>query len=161
MPDRCKTSPPSLKIIASAIHGQGLAATRTLHKNTRIIEYRGERITKEESERRAWQHLEQAKQDGSGTVYIFELNDEYDIDGDCPENLARLINHSCDPNCESESDGEHIWIVALRTIAKGEELTFDYGYDLDQYRDHPCQCGSAHCIGYIVRSDLRAKLKLS
>ena len=159
MAPRGKKMPPPVAVIDSAIHGKGVVATRTIRKNSRIIEYIGEKITKEESERRAWERLKKAKKNGEGAVYIFDLNEEYDLDGDQPDNPARLINHSCEPNCESELNDDRIWIIALKTIREGEELTFDYGYDLDHYEDHPCRCGSPSCAGYIVRSDLRKKLK--
>lgn len=76
-----------------------------------------------------------------------------DLDGDVPWNPARFINHSCAPNCEAEQDGDHIWIIARRDIAAGEELSFNYGYDLVDYRDHPCHCGTADCVGFIVAEE--------
>jgi hypothetical protein len=84
---------------------------------------------------------------------IFSLNAEEDLDGDVPWNPARLINHSCTPNCEAELEGDRIWIVASRNIQPGEEVTFNYGYDLVDYREHPCRCGSAECVGYMVAED--------
>ena len=65
-------------------------------------------------------------------------------------NPARFLNHSCAPNCEAELDDGRIWIVAKRDIKAGEELTFNYGYDLEDYRDHPCRCGVPECAGHIV-----------
>jgi SET domain-containing protein len=70
-------------------------------------------------------------------------------------NLAKYINHSCDPNCETDIIRGKIWINAIKDIKKGEELTYDYGYDMDCYEDHPCRCDSKNCVGYIVRSNLR------
>jgi len=78
------------------------------------------------------------------------LDDEWDIDGNVPWNTARLINHSCDPNCEAWIIGRRVYIYSLREIKKGEELTFDYGFDIECYEDHPCRCGSSNCIGFIV-----------
>jgi SET domain-containing protein len=57
------------------------------------------------------------------------------------------------PNCEAELDEGRIWIIALRHIRAGEELTFNYGYDLENYREHPCRCGAAECVGYIVAEE--------
>ena len=68
-------------------------------------------------------------------------------------NPARLLNHSCAPNCEAELQDEHIWIVATRDIPAGEEVTFNYGYDLVDYRDYPCQCGAPGCVGYMVAEE--------
>lgn len=144
----------------STIHNAGVFALRDIAKGERIIEYVGERITKAESDRRATAQLEKSKMKKSaGAVYIFEINKRYDLDGDVPYNLAKYINHSCEPNAKSENDRGHIWILAKRAIAKGEEITYDYGYDIDNYRDHPCRCGSAHCVGYIVRRSQWKKLK--
>lgn len=134
----------------SPIHGRGLFATRDIPEGMRIIEYVGEKITKAESNRRGWAQFEKAQQTGEAGVYLFTLNKRHDIDGDVPWNAARLINHSCDPNCESQIIRGRIWILALREIKMGEELFFNYGFDLECYEDHPCGCGSKRCVGYIA-----------
>ena len=74
-------------------------------------------------------------------------------------NLARFINHSCDPNCVTDIVRGKIWINAIKNIKKGEELTYDYGYDMDCFGDHPCRWGPKNCIGYIVRSNLRWRVE--
>ncbi len=128
---------------ASPIHGTGGFAKAAIPRGTRIVEYVGERISKSESLRRCEQDNE----------YIFTLNDEQDLDGRVSWNPARLINHSCAPNCEAELEEDRIWIIAARDIQAGEEITFNYGYDLVDYQDYPCRCGSAHCVGYIVAEE--------
>lgn len=133
----------------SPIHGTGAFALRTIRKGTRLIEYIGRRISKAESAR-----LLEAQNE-----YIFDLDDEFDLDGNVEWNPARLINHSCDPNCEAINEEGHIWIVALRTIRPGEEITFNYGYDLADYRDHPCRCGSPNCVGYIVAEEFKETVR--
>lgn len=147
------------EIRQSSIHNKGAFAIQDIPKGTRIIEYIGERITKAESERRSIRKIERAKKTGRGAVYIFELNKRYDIDGSVGYNIARFINHTCDPNCETDIIRGHIWIIALRNIKKGEELSYDYGYDIDEFRDHPCLCGSKKCVGYIVNQEQWDKLK--
>lgn len=139
----------------SSIHHKGVFAKKDIPKETKIIEYIGDKISKEESDRRADEQLLKAEKnpDSEGMVYIFELNDEYDIDGNVPENDAKYINHSCNPNCKIEGDDEHIWIVAKKDIKAGEELFYNYGYDMEDFEDHPCLCGSANCIGYIVAEE--------
>src|SRR5208283_1452802 len=102
----------------SVIHGTGGFAKMDIAAGTRVIEYVGEKITKAESLRRC----------ESANEYIFSLGDESDLDGNVPWNPARFLNHSCDPNCEVEWAGEHLWIIAKRDIRAGEELTFNYGY---------------------------------
>ena len=84
------------------------------------------------------------------------------MDGDFKFNTARLINHSCDPNCEVTGTGLKIWIYAIRDIKKGEELSYDYGFNFDKdYKDYPCRCGSKKCVGYIVKSESRWRIKKS
>jgi len=134
----------------SEIHGRGVYAACFIAKDAPIIEYLGERIDKRESERRALLQAARARKTGDAAVYIFTLSKRYDIDGNFPWNTARLINHSCNPNCEAWIVGRKIIIHALHDIQAGEELTFDYGFDVDCYEDHPCLCGSPNCMGYIV-----------
>ena len=133
----------------STIHGVGAFAGRDICQGTRIIEYVGERITKSESLRRCEKSNE----------YLFALDDEHDLDGNVAWNPARFLNHSCAPNCEARLAAGRIWIVATRNIAAGEELTFNYGYDLADYRDYPCQCGSPKCVGYIVAEEFSDHLR--
>jgi hypothetical protein len=132
-----------VKFKSSPIHGTGGFAKTPIRNGTHIIEYLGERISKGESLRRCEQNNE----------FIFALSDEQDLDGNVAWNPARFINHSCAPNCEAEKDDDHIWIIATRDIGAGEEITFNYGYDLVDYKDHPCQCGSPQCVGYMVAQE--------
>jgi len=140
-----------IRVEGSGIHGKGIFAACDISKGEKIIEYVGRKITKDESGVVADEQFELGESGVEGHVYIFELNDKYDLDGNVPWNTARLINHTCDPNCESENDGGRVWIIALRDIKKGEELGYDYGYTLEGFHDHPCKCGSVDCVGYIVR----------
>lgn len=134
----------------SPIHGRGVRARVAIPRDTRIVEYIGERITKAESERREARRLERLRRGGDGCVYIFNLNRRYDLDGRTRGNVARLINHSCEPNCRAETIRGRIWIVAQRDIEPGEEITFDYGFPFREWRSHPCRCGARRCVGYIV-----------
>jgi len=150
----------SYKILRSGIHHRGVFATKNIKKGTKITEYVGEKLTKAQSDRRADVYLDNAAKDSNnGAVYIFELNKKYDIDGYVPHNDAKYINHACDPNCDIEITRGHIWVVALRNINKGEEITYNYGYDFEDYEDHPCRCGSPNCVGYILDEDHWHKLK--
>jgi SET domain-containing protein len=151
------------EVRGSDIHGRGVYAECFIPKETRIIEYVGELIDKRESERRGLSQHAKSLKTGDAAVYIFTLSKNYDIDGNVPWNTARLINHSCAPNCEAWVEGRKIFIHALRDINPGEELTFDYGFDVDCYEDHPCLCGNAECVGYIVSREqwpeLESRLK--
>jgi SET domain-containing protein len=97
----------------SRIAGQGLFTLQNIKKDTRVIQYVGERINKAQSVKRLAQ----------GNAYIFTFSNQYDIDGKVLGNAARYINHSCAPNCEVEITRRNIWIVAIRDILAGEELT--------------------------------------
>jgi len=80
-------------------------------------------------------------------------------DGAVGWNPARFINHSCSPNCDAELIEGQIWIIARRAIPSGEEITFNYSYDLDDYLEHPCQCGSPDCVGYIVAEEFFPEIR--
>ena len=127
----------------SAIHGRGMFAILPIAAGSRVAEYGGERIDKQESIRRC----------EAGHHCIFYWDTQYDIDGGVDWNPARFANHSCAPNCEAQREFDHIWILAMREIQMGEEITFNYGYDLEEYRQYPCRCGAANCVGYIVAED--------
>ena len=147
----------------SPIHGRGVFASRSIRKGTRILQYVGEKIDKEESNRRGLALFEEAKKTGGASVYIFDLNNEWDLDGNKEYNDARLINHSCEPNAEMVNEDDELWLHALRDIRREEEITFDYGYDIEHFLDHPCRCGTDSCVGYIVSQtqwkQLRQRLK--
>src|SRR6266481_5295390 len=127
----------------SPIHGIGGFARTEIASGIPVIEYLGEKIDPAESLRRCEKKNE----------FIFALGTGQHIDGNVEWNPARWINHSCEPNCEAQLDGERIWLVATRAINAGEELTFNYGFDLEDYRDYVCHCGSPRCIGYIVAEE--------
>jgi len=147
------------EVRGSKIHGRGVYATQDIPAGTKIIEYVGELIDKDESERRAWAQHAKSQETGDAAVYIFTLTSKLDIDGNVPWNTARLINHSCEPNCEAWIEGKRIYIHSLSDIKAGEELTFDYAFDVECYEDHPCLCGKKSCVGYIVSRDQWPDLK--
>ena len=138
-----------IRIRRSKIHGNGAFAKKNIKKGTRIIQYIGKKITKAEAEK-------VSEKDG---IFIFELNKKWDIDGNMPENTAKFINHSCDPNCTFEIKNNQIWIKARKNIKMGEELSYNYGFDLDGYKKYPCRCGAKNCVGYILDKDHWKKIK--
>ena len=85
------------------------------------------------------------------------------IDAAVGGNAARWINHSCDGNCEAEEQGGRIFIKALRDIAAGEELHYDYGLIIDQRytarlkAQYPCWCGADNCRGTLLAPKLKPK----
>ena len=145
----------------SHVHGSGLFAVQNIKKGSKIIEYIGDKVTKKEGDKRADKQIKQYKKNkNNGMVYVFELNKLYDIDGSVSHNHAKLINHSCNPNCEVEIINNEIWISAIKNIKKYTELSYNYGYSYDtDYVDHICKCGSSNCVGYILDEDHWPKLK--
>ena len=137
-----------VRVGRSHIDGKGVFAAQPIKKGTRIIEYTGEKISRQEATERV----------AHGNVYVFFFDIHYDIDGNTPKNRARYINHSCDPNCESDIIEGRIWIIALRDIRTGEELSYDYGLDLEGYGHRPCRCGAKNCCGYIVAKEYRTQI---
>lgn len=150
---------PMFQARASGIHGRGVYATADIPEGTRLIEYVGERITKPEARRRETQRLSRQRRGGDASVYIFELNRRHDLDGRIRRNTARLINHSCLPNCQAETIRGRVWIVAKRDLVAGEELTFDYGFPFKEWLLHPCRCGAPVCVGYIVNQPQRWRVR--
>jgi SET domain-containing protein len=139
------------EIRRSKIQGRGVFATRKIRAGTLLIEYRGERISDEEADRRY-----PFNEDERHHTFLFRLADGSVIDAGVNGNAAKYINHSCDPNCEAVEEDNQILIYALRDIRKGEELVYDYNYILDEPHNaankklYPCHCGTAKCRGTIL-----------
>jgi len=118
----------------SRIHRWGVYATADIPKNTRIIDYAGEKISNRESEKRERRYLTR------GHIWCFTLTQRTVVDAGVGGNIARFINHSCRPNCWVEIANGTIWIRAARTIRRGEELT--YHYNTGGEANIPCRCHS-------------------
>ena len=132
--------------------GLGLYAAKNIKKGTKIINYVGKIITKKQTE-------QSEKYDNAKPIYLFNLNNKYDLDGDYSFNTARLINHSCSNNCEYDGKGLKLWVTAIRDIKKGEEFTCDYGFGFDKdFKQFKCKCGAKNCCGYIVRAESRWRI---
>jgi len=127
-----------------------LFAARPIAAGEAVADYAGERILKAESIRR---------REACRNPYIFEWDSTHDLDGDVPDNPARWANHGCAPNCEAVLEQNHLRLRALRAIAAGEELTFDYGYRLADGPGQPCRCGAPSCVGFIVAQAERWRLR--
>ena len=142
---------PLFEIRKSSIQGRGAFAKQRLRKGQKIVEYTGDKIDNDEADRRYDEDNMQRHH-----TFLFTLDDDWCIDGDVPSNIARLINHSCDPNCEAIIDDDNrIWIYALRNIQPGVELAYDYKYErtgdikkLEKF--YVCRCGSPKCRGSIM-----------
>ncbi len=136
-------------IRSSRIHAAGVFATLPIKKNTRILEYDGPRLSKEEAD---------SVYENRNDTYLFGVGDGTQvIDG---HSMAMFVNHSCDPNCETEEYDGRVWIQAMRNIQPGEELTYDY-YLYDGDDEAPCYCGAKNCRGTMYAESPAKKLPSS
>ena len=136
-----------LVVRPSPIHSVGVYASAPIRKGTRIVEYAGERITVEEADRRY---------DGISRTYLYGLDDgKTVIDG---HGLGAYLNHSCDPNCEVDEVKGRVWLFAIRDIAAGEELVWDYNL-YDDEEPAPCYCGSRKCRGTMYSREWMARMR--
>ena len=69
--------------------------------------------------------------------YIFDLNKRYDLDGNIPNNPGKYINHTCEPNCRAYNVKGEIWVYSTRRIKAGQELGYNYGYDIEPLSGSP------------------------
>lgn len=142
---------PMIAVRQSGIHGTGVYALRRVRKGTRIIEYTGERVSHAEADRRY-----EYKDVADNHTFLFILDARAVIDAGVGGNEARFINHSCAPNCLTVIEKRRIFIDALRNIAPGEELHYDYLIQREAH-DPPdieeifgCHCGAKQCRGTML-----------
>ncbi len=159
--------PRKIALRRSPIHGNGVFAVADIAPDTELVEYRGRRLRHAEADDTYGDTLE------SGHTFLFTLNDDYVIDANVAGNIARWINHSCDPNCEPmlivNRDGiaekDKVVIESRRAIRAGEELTYDYGITLDEPHTKrlkqiwACLCGAKKCTGTMLQPKTRSKSK--
>jgi len=140
-----------IQVRRSGVHGKGVFALKPLAEGETLIEYKGEVIDWPEALRR---HPHDPSQPNH--TFYFHVDEEHVIDGAVDGNAARWINHACEPNCEAEEDNGRIWIKALRDIAPGEELFFDYRLVIDERytaklkKEYACWCGAQTCRGTML-----------
>lgn len=142
---------PYYEVRRSKIQGRGAFAILPIRKGKKIDEYWGQPITHEEADRRYDDN------EGRHHTFLFVLDDDTVLDARYGGNDARFINHSCDPNCETEIEDGHIWIKAIKAIKPETELAYDYrfewqdDYEPEDVRYYACRCGTAKCRGTILR----------
>src|ERR1700690_1933326 len=148
--------PPMFEVRHSQIHGYGVFALRRIRKGTIVIEYLGDRISHDEAETRY-----EDKPASDNHTFLFTVDAKTVIDGGVGGNEARYINHGCDPNCESTSIGKRVFIEAIRTIQKGDELAYDYQIQRDPGDPanvdevFACRCGAVGCRGSMLEAPKR------
>jgi SET domain-containing protein len=137
-----------LIVRSSDIHAAGVYTSSPIKAGTHVIEYIGPRVTREQAD---------LLYEDRPYTYLFGLDDGVNIiDG---TGMAAFINHCCDPNCETDEINGRIWIIALRDIEPGEELTYDYNlYDGDE-DPCTCNCGAKKCRGSMYSEDELKRLK--
>ncbi|MDB4907868.1 MAG: nuclear protein [Gemmatimonadetes bacterium] len=133
------------------MQGLGAFATEHIPSGTRLIEYAGARLTPDEADAN---YPEVAGE--RHHTFLFAIDDDIVIDAAVNGNEARFINHSCDPNCDAVIEDARIWIDTIRDIEPGEELAYDYAYELTERhtpaakKRFPCSCGARSCRGTIL-----------
>jgi hypothetical protein len=142
----------------SGVHGKGVFAIEPIAAGERLIEYKGERISWKEALRR---HPHNPAEPNH--TFYFALDSGKVIDGKVDGNSARWINHSCAPNCEAEEIDGHVYVHALRDIAEGEEVFYDYGLVIDSRqtkklkKEYECRCGARKCRGTMLAPPEKGK----
>ena len=146
-----------IKVRRSKVHGQGVFALQRIRKGARIIEYVGDRISHARANRRYDDHDE-----NDNHTFLFAVDRNVVIDATVGGNDSRFINHSCDPNCESNIEDRRVFVDAIKTIEPGAELSYDY--QIGRERDDPpnvdaiyaCRCGAKNCRGTMLWPAKRA-----
>jgi hypothetical protein len=129
----------ALIVRSSAIHAAGCYTTTPIRKGERVAEYSGPLLNKRQADK-----LYKDK----AITYLFGLGEgKVVIDG---HSIAMFINHSCDPNCESSEARGRVWIKAIKDIAAGEEITYDYCLYDGENDDLRCNCGATSCRGTML-----------
>lgn len=153
-------SEPYYIVRNSKIHGKGVFAKRDIRKGTKILEYTGKIVSREEAD-----EIGTTTVDGHTHTMLFTIDDERVIDGNVGGD-AKYINHSCDPNAEAiQYDDDRIWIEAKRAIPKGQEIVYDYHLEVPGKitekvkKEYACYCGSANCRGTQIAKSILDKLK--
>jgi SET domain-containing protein len=142
MPRRSTPATPRLLIRSSKIHAAGVVTLDPIRRGSRIVEYDGPRISKD---------LADDRYADKPVTYLFSIEGTKDvIDG---FSAAMFVNHSCAPNCETEEDSGRVFIKAIRNIAAGEELVYEYNLHDSDDDNADCHCGAPNCRGTMFSDD--------
>ncbi|GAA0742167.1 SET domain-containing protein-lysine N-methyltransferase [Ideonella azotifigens] len=153
-----KSSGRRIQVRRSGVHGKGVFALQPIEPGERLIEYTGQVIDWPEALRRHPHDPSNPEH-----TFYFQIEGGNVIDALYGGNAARWINHACDPNCEADEQDGRVFIKALRPIAPGEELFYDYGLTIDERytpklkKRYECRCGAADCRGTMLSPKTRQK----
>jgi hypothetical protein len=146
---------------SSRIAGRGGFAARDIARGERVIEYLGERVTHAVADARYDDHAHSKHH-----TFLFAVSRQTVIDAAVNGNDARFLNHSCDANGEAVIERSRVFIVAIKDIRKGEELTYDYAFTRDgteteeeEFTLYGCRCGTKKCRGTILAPLTPAELR--
>ncbi|KAI3814700.1 hypothetical protein L1987_14344 [Smallanthus sonchifolius] len=150
-----------VKVVMTQCCGWGVEAVEYIDKGDFIMEYVGEVINDALCEKRFWD----MKGQGITKFYVVAVRKDFNIDAKFKGNESRFINHSCDPNCPMEKWDVNwetrLGIFAAKSIKPGEELTFDYGYEMYEHDEVECRCGASNCLGYLGTKNTRQDVIIS
>lgn len=136
-----------IKFARSRIHGWGLYALEPITPDEMIVEYVGQKIRPTVADEREKRYIRK----GMGSSYLFRIDSDNVIDATNMGNFARFINHSCQPNCYAKVvvvDGEKRIVIYSKTpINKGDEITYDYKFPIEEEDKIDCLCGAPSCRG--------------
>lgn len=141
-----------IQVRRSGVHGKGVFALQDLAEGEQVCEYTGQRISWEEALARHPHDPSQPEH-----TFYFQLDNGDVIDALYGGNASRWINHSCDPNCDTQEREGRVFLHAIRPIAAGEELSYNYGLTVDERytaalkRRYACHCGAAQCTGTLLQ----------
>ena len=132
-----------LRVASSPIHRLGVFAAQNIPARARVIEYAGKRLNRRQA---CEVFRERLASRSSDLHYLARVSSYWTVDGATDGSGAEFVNHCCDPNLVMKTVRDHIWLISLRKIRRGEELSSDYSYDPSGIRV-PCHCGSPKCRG--------------
>uniref|UniRef100_A0A7N6AMY0 Nuclear receptor binding SET domain protein 2 n=1 Tax=Anabas testudineus TaxID=64144 RepID=A0A7N6AMY0_ANATE len=140
---------PETKIIKTPGKGWGLISLRDIKKGEFVNEYIGELIDEEECRAR----IKYAQENNITDFYMLTIDKDRIIDAGPKGNYSRFMNHSCQPNCETQKwtvNGDtRVGLFAVCDIPAGTELTFNYNLDCLGNEKTVCRCGSSNCSGFL------------
>ncbi len=138
-----------LEVFPTPGKGFGLRCATDLQPGEFVVEYCGEILDAAEFRKRT----EQYDDEGDEHWYFMQIDADNIVDASRMSNLARFMNHCCEPNCVTQKwavDGEIVVGFFTNTfIPKGTELTFDYNFERYSSKTIECKCGAPSCTGFI------------